>query len=237
MRLGLSVLLLPGIWPRRRALRRGGRELSRLSARPQAATTRSARIVGRESGEGLIALAVLALKPTSSPVLAADIGGTIDCSRSAFSSRAPDPIWETGGSVLGTLGFWLFVPYAVTARFRLPRRAHPELEGWTSSRRASSRWRRAPTRRGHGAPHEIWSHAAFSQSSSPSLVTAWGPSRRPYRRCGVTWTRRPRTPRRESFCEPCREHVLLGSSTSRSGRERTLCPLWMVACPWVRSPA
>jgi hypothetical protein len=125
--LGLSLLLLPGIWLLAAVLF-AGEVVSLERASPLKAITRSARIVGRESGEGLIALVLLSLLHLVA-VFAADIGG-----RSIIvlilSSRAPDPIWETGGSVLGMLGFWLFVPYAVTARFLVYLDVRTRSEGW-----------------------------------------------------------------------------------------------------------
>jgi hypothetical protein len=124
---GLSLLILPGIWLLAAVLF-AGEVVSLERASAIKALTRSARIVGRESGEGLIALVLLSLLHLVA-VFAADIGGRSIVTL-ILSSRAPDPIWETGGSVLGMLGFWLFVPYAATARFLVYLDVRTRSEGW-----------------------------------------------------------------------------------------------------------
>lgn len=124
---GLAFLLFPGIWFLAWTL--FVIEVALLErATARGAISRSMRIVGRESSEAVLGLLLLSVL-TVVAVVSADIGGRAIIS-ALLESRAPDPIWEDGGSVLGLLGFWLFVPYAATARFFVYLDVRTRSEGW-----------------------------------------------------------------------------------------------------------
>lgn len=91
---------------------------------------RSMRMVGRESGEAVMAVLVLSLL-YGVAVLAADSGGRAIIAV-LLESRAPAPMWSEGlgWSYLSLLGFWLFVPYAATARFFVYLDVRTRSEGW-----------------------------------------------------------------------------------------------------------
>jgi len=97
-------------------------------AAPRAAIARSRRIAGRESGVALMALLLLTLLHVT-VVLVADVAGRTVIS-AIFESRPPAPMWTDGWSALSLLGFWLFVPYAATARFFYYLDVRTRSEGW-----------------------------------------------------------------------------------------------------------
>jgi hypothetical protein len=125
--LGLVVLIHPGIWVL--SVTFFVVEIAALErAKPGAALARSLQMFRRESGEVVLGLFLLAALHVAA-VLSADIGGRAFVS-ALLESRAPEPIWAEGGSVLGLIGFWLFVPYAATARFFVYLDVRTRSEGW-----------------------------------------------------------------------------------------------------------
>ncbi len=125
--LGLLFFTVPGLWFMCLALFVG--EVSVLEgASARAALSRSASMVRRESGQAVLALMLLALLHVVA-CIAADGGGRAIVVV-LLESHAPAPMWEAGWSVLSLLGFWLFVPYAATARFLVYNDVRTRSEGW-----------------------------------------------------------------------------------------------------------
>jgi hypothetical protein len=124
---GLVIFTIPGLWFL--AIISFVVEVTVLErASIVGAVTRSARIVRRESGQAIVAALLLGLLFVVI-VLAADIGGSTIIT-ALLQARAPAPIWDDGWSTLGLVGFWLFVPYATTARFFVYLDIRTRSEGW-----------------------------------------------------------------------------------------------------------
>ncbi len=125
--LGLAFFTAPGLWFLSVTL--FVVEVAVLERAPfKRAITRSQAIVSRESGEAMIALLLLAVL-TFIACVAADSGGRAIASV-LLEAAAPDPIWVSGWSPLSLAGFWLFVPYAATARFLVYLDVRTKSEGW-----------------------------------------------------------------------------------------------------------
>jgi len=125
--LAFTALVVPGVWIWTLLL--FVVEVTVLErATVRDALSRSARIAGRESGEALVALVLLALLHFVA-VVAADSGGRAVIT-ALLESRAPADVWSDGWSNLSLLGFWLFVPYAATARFFVYLDVRTRTEGW-----------------------------------------------------------------------------------------------------------
>lgn len=113
-------------------------------AAPAAALSRSLRLALRESGAALMALLLLTMLHFV-VVLAADIGGRTIIS-ALLETRPPEAMWGRGWSVLSLLGFWLFVPYAATARFLVYIDIRTRSEGWDIQTRFTALATRAEAR-------------------------------------------------------------------------------------------
>jgi hypothetical protein len=125
--LGLMLFTFPGLWFL--SLMLFVVEVAVLErAEAMAAISRSASIVRRESGEALVALGLLWLLQLVA-CIAADGGGRAIIAV-LLESTSPEPMWTAGWSVLSLLGFWLFVPYAATARFFVYLDVRTRSEGW-----------------------------------------------------------------------------------------------------------
>jgi hypothetical protein len=92
-----------------------------------AVISRSFRITKGQSGHIGAALALLVLHVTAT-FLGDDVGrftlGTL------LQFHEPPALWNEGGSPLALVGFWLFVPYAATARFFMYLDLRTRSEGW-----------------------------------------------------------------------------------------------------------
>jgi hypothetical protein len=93
-----------------------------------AAISRSFGVVSGQSGRPLVAALALLLLHVSATLLGDDVGRFVV--GSLFQFREPPALWSAGGSPLALLGFWLFVPYAATARFFAYLDLRTRSEGW-----------------------------------------------------------------------------------------------------------
>jgi hypothetical protein len=92
------------------------------------ALARGFQIVGGRSGEAILALfALLALHVGA--ILLGDFAGR-SILGDLLETAAPEPLLTTGGGLLALAGFWLFVPYAATARFFVYLDMRTRAEGW-----------------------------------------------------------------------------------------------------------
>jgi hypothetical protein len=93
-----------------------------------ASLRRSATLASRSSSETLMTLwAILLLGLVATCV--ADLGGRTFMT-ALLESAAPASLWDAGYNVFALLGFWLFVPYATTARFFVYLDVRTRDEGW-----------------------------------------------------------------------------------------------------------
>jgi hypothetical protein len=93
-----------------------------------AALSRSFKIAGAQSGEVLMASLLLTTLHLCATVLGDVVGrGIIE---QVLEFRTPASIWESGITLLSLAGFWLFVPYAATARFFVYLNTRTRSEGW-----------------------------------------------------------------------------------------------------------
>jgi hypothetical protein len=125
--LGLTMLVVPGVWVLTLTFFVADVALVER-ARAMAALARCGRLVHRELVEVIVALLLLDGLHLAA-VFSADSGGRAVIA-ALLESRAPAPIWNDGWSVLGLAGFWLFVPYAATARFLVYLDVRTRSEGW-----------------------------------------------------------------------------------------------------------
>jgi hypothetical protein len=124
---GLAFFVIPGIWVFTMmlfvvevlVLERAGIGLC---------VRRCSRIVRRESGQAVLATILLTLMHALAVVMA-DIAGRLIVA-ALLESHAPESMWEVGWSPLAIFGFWLFVPYAATARFFVYLDIRTRSEGW-----------------------------------------------------------------------------------------------------------
>jgi hypothetical protein len=125
--LGLAFFTVPGLWFL--ALTLFDVEATLLErASLRRAIERSASIARRGSGEALVTLVLLFLLHVL-VTLATDGGGRAIIS-ALLEAHAPLALWDRGWSVLSLVGFWLFVPYAATARFFVYLDMRTRTEGW-----------------------------------------------------------------------------------------------------------
>ncbi len=125
--IGLAAVVAPGIWVL------VGRffvvEVATLEqATVRTAIGRSRRIVRCGSSEAIMALLLLTLLHFAAVLLADSAGRSVITA--LLESRAPLAMWDDGGSALSLVGFWLFVPYLVTARFFVYLDVRTRSEGW-----------------------------------------------------------------------------------------------------------
>ena len=89
---------------------------------------RSHRLAMTDLAAALFGLGVLVALPIAGALLG-DLAGralVVDL----LEMRAPDSLWQDGGSVLALLGFWLAVPFAATVRFLSYLNFRTRSEGW-----------------------------------------------------------------------------------------------------------
>jgi hypothetical protein len=124
---GLLVFVLPGVWLGvillfvTEALLLEGATLG-------GAMSRSQRLAGSQSGQALVAAIALTALHLGATFLGDDVGRALVSD--LFQFREPEPLWRAGGSPLALLGFWLFLPYAATARFFVYLDLRTRSEGW-----------------------------------------------------------------------------------------------------------
>jgi hypothetical protein len=123
---GLLLFVLPGLWiavsllfvVEVLVLERAGLVV---------AISRSLRITRGQSGHIAAALALFVLHVTA-VLLGDEVGRFVVGGLLQF--HEPAPLWSVGGSPLALVGFWLFVPYAATARFFMYLDLRTRSEGW-----------------------------------------------------------------------------------------------------------
>jgi hypothetical protein len=127
MLVGLVLFVFPGIWT--------GTSLFFLSevmllerASAGAAVGRSQRIASSAPGDTLLAALVLPLM-LAMAVMLADVAGRAVIGE-LLQFRPPEPLLRAGGSVLGLVGAFAFVPYLATARFLTYVNVRTRTEGW-----------------------------------------------------------------------------------------------------------
>jgi len=97
-------------------------------ARVGAALSRLQRLLSGQSGDALMALLFLTALHIVAVFLADVVGRALLEDVLEFS--APSSILEDKGSMLGLVGFWLFVPFGATCRFLLYINGRTRTEGW-----------------------------------------------------------------------------------------------------------
>ncbi len=124
---GLLILFVPGLWVGVSLLFVA--EVAILERAPVGGSiARSLRLTSYRSSEAVAgALSILVLGALAI-VFGDDVGRTI--LGSVLQFRAPESMWTSGGSTLALLGFWLFVPFAATARFFVYLDLRTRSEGW-----------------------------------------------------------------------------------------------------------
>jgi hypothetical protein len=125
--IGLSALIVPGIWLATIFLFLGEVMLLERSSMLQA-FGRAQRVASSAASEVVVAMLVLALVPAGA-VLLADIAGRAVIGE-LLQFRPPRPLWTEGGGALATLGLFAQVPYLATARFFLYLNVRTRAEGW-----------------------------------------------------------------------------------------------------------
>ncbi|HEX7662917.1 MAG TPA: hypothetical protein VF407_00325 [Polyangiaceae bacterium] len=93
------------------------------------AATRARRIAASSGGDSLMAALLLALGWLAAVFLFGDFMGRKVLEELLEISPPPSFVSE-GGSYLALAGFWLFVPFAATARFLLYLNMRTKAEGW-----------------------------------------------------------------------------------------------------------
>jgi hypothetical protein len=93
-----------------------------------AAFARSRTLALGKSAQAITAGMLLLLLSAAAAVLGDDVGrfGIT----SLFQFHEPEALWTAGGSPMALFGFWLFVPYAATARFFVYLDLRTRSEGW-----------------------------------------------------------------------------------------------------------
>jgi len=125
--LGLMLFVVPGIWL-------GVTFMFVIEAtvlegaRLDGAISRSARLTSSQSGPAVMATLALITVHAGATFLGDDVGRAVVSD--LFQFREPEALWTAGGSSLALLGFWLFLPYAATARFFLYLDLRTRSEGW-----------------------------------------------------------------------------------------------------------
>ena len=124
---GLFVLVIPGLWLTIISFFLGEVILLERGSAGQV-LGRSHRVASSAGTEVLLGGLVLLLLAIAS-VLLADVAGRLVLGE-LLQFRPPPPVWHQGGSLLATLGLFLFVPYLATARFFLYLNVRTRAEGW-----------------------------------------------------------------------------------------------------------
>lgn len=99
--------------------------------------TRLQRLMSGSTGDAMLGLLLLGSLHVVATILG-DVAGRAILEE-LFVWKAPLPMWEAeGGSVLATLGFWLFLPYVAITRFLLYLNVRTRSEGWDVQTRFSA---------------------------------------------------------------------------------------------------
>lgn len=93
-----------------------------------ATISRSRRLLRGHSGQAIAAALALFLLHVAATLLGDDVGRFVV--GSLFQFGEPAALWTAGGSPLALAGFWLFLPYAATARFFVYLDLRTRSEGW-----------------------------------------------------------------------------------------------------------
>jgi hypothetical protein len=124
---GLTLFVVPGLWMGVMFLfvvEAATLERAKFSA----AISRSMRLTSGRSGYAITAALALFLLHAAATFLGDDVGRFVVGSLLQF--KEPEAIWSAGGSPLALVGFWLFLPYAATARFFVYLDLRTRSEGW-----------------------------------------------------------------------------------------------------------
>lgn len=92
------------------------------------AFSRAQAVAAKSMSDVVLGILVFACIPVGA-VLLADLGGRTLIGE-ILMFRPPQPIWNVGGSALGTIGLFLQVPFFATARFFLYLNSRTRTEGW-----------------------------------------------------------------------------------------------------------
>lgn len=143
--IGLAFFVVPAAWVGATLLYLGEAfSLERGGA--MQAFSRTQRLAGAAFGDAMLGVGLLVTLHAAAALLG-DVAG-----RSAldglFATTPPEPVWSRGGSLLATLGFWCFVPYAATVKFLLYLNVRTRTEGWDVQTRFAALARRAADDRG-----------------------------------------------------------------------------------------
>jgi hypothetical protein len=124
---GLPFLVLPGFWLATIFFFLS--EVMLLERAPLGtALARAQRVSSAATSDVIIGIFFVVLAPLVAVFLADWAGRTIIGDVLMF--RPPAAIWYEGGSVLGTIGLFLSVPFVATARFFLYLNVRTRVEGW-----------------------------------------------------------------------------------------------------------
>jgi hypothetical protein len=127
VQLGMLLFIVPGVWISIGLL--FAVEVAVLEgATVRVAISRTTRLTGAHFGRAFIASFVLSTLYVWAPILGDVVGRTVVSD--LFQFREPEALWSAGGSSLALLGFWLFLPYAATARFFVYLDLRTRSEGW-----------------------------------------------------------------------------------------------------------
>jgi hypothetical protein len=125
--LGLMVFVLPGMWLSMTLL--FIIEAAVLEgATVGGAIRRSSRLTSGQSGQAVMASLALLVLHAGATFLGDDVGRAVLSDLLQF--REPESLLSAGGSTLALAGFWLFLPYAATARFFVYLDLRTRSEGW-----------------------------------------------------------------------------------------------------------
>ena len=138
--IGLAFFVVPAAWIGATLLYLGEAfSLERGGA--MHAFSRTQRLAGAAFGDAMLGAGLLVTLHAAATLLG-DVAG-----RSAldglFATTPPEPVWSRGGSLLATVGFWCFVPYAATVKFLLYLNVRTRSEGWDVQTRFAALARRA----------------------------------------------------------------------------------------------
>ncbi len=93
------------------------------------ATTRARRIAASSGGDSFLIALLLTIGWLASIFVLGDLMGR-KVLEDLLEISPPPSVWSEGGSYLALAGFWLFVPFAATARFLLYLNMRTKAEGW-----------------------------------------------------------------------------------------------------------
>jgi hypothetical protein len=106
-------------------------------ASPSLAVTRLQRLVSGSAGDAVLGVLLLAGLHVLATILG-DVAGRA-LFENLFTWKPPMSAWDAGGgSLLAVLGFWLFLPFAATARLFLYLNVRTRAEGWDVQTRFST---------------------------------------------------------------------------------------------------